>query len=227
MSWMLVTLLGALGTGFAGLAYATRNNLTVSDPETIFILLSGLLFHPLIAGFLLAALLSAIMSTISSQLLVSSSSLTEDFYRKFLRRDASQKELVTVGRFSVVAVALAAIILAYDPDSSILGLVANAWAGFGAAFGPIVILSLTWKRMTRNGALAGMIVGALTVLLWIYVPVFSGEEKTLSSVVYEIVPGFILCGLTAILVSLAGAPPPPEVVRTFEESEAERRAARA
>jgi SSS family solute:Na+ symporter/sodium/proline symporter len=225
MSWMLVTLLGALATGFAGLAYATRNGIAVGDPETIFILLSDILFHPLITGFLLAALLAAIMSTISSQLLVSSSSLTEDFYRTFLRRDASQKELVTIGRLSVLAVALAAIALALDPESSILGLVANAWAGFGAAFGPIVILSLTWKRMTRNGALAGMVVGALTVLVWIYAPLLA-DGATLSSLVYEMVPGFLLSGLAAILVSLAGSPPPAEVVRTFEESQAELAAAR-
>ena len=225
MSWMLITLLGALATGFAGLAYATRNDIAVGDPETIFILLSDILFHPLITGFLLAALLAAIMSTISSQLLVSSSSLTEDFYRTFLRRDASQKELVTIGRLSVLAVALAAIVLALDPESSILGLVANAWAGFGAAFGPIVILSLTWKRMTRDGALAGMVVGAVTVLIWIYAPLLA-DGATLSSLVYEMVPGFLLSGLAAILVSLAGSPPPPEVVRTFEESQAELAAAR-
>src|SRR5690606_23835415 len=104
------------------------------------------------------------------QLLVSSSSLTEDFYKVFLRRGASQKELVAVGRAAVLAVALAAIGLAWNPESSVLGLVANAWAGFGAAFGPLVILSLTWRRMTRNGALAGMIVGAATALIWIYAP---------------------------------------------------------
>ena len=221
MSWMIVSLIGALATGFVGLAYATRNGLPVGDPETIFILLSQLLFHPLVTGFLLAALLAAIMSTISSQLLVSSSSLTEDFYRIYLRRQASQKELVTVGRLSVVAVALLAIGLAYDPDSNILGLVANAWAGFGAAFGPIVILSLTWERLTRDGALAGIIVGALTVLFWIYAPVLPGGEAP-SSLIYEIVPGFILSGLAAIGVSLAGSPPPASVVRLFEESEAAR-----
>jgi SSS family solute:Na+ symporter/sodium/proline symporter len=226
MGWMLVTLIGALATGFVGAAFAARSGLTVSDPETIFIVLSRALFHPLVIGFLLAALLAAIMSTISSQLLVSSSSLTEDFYRIFLRRDASQKELVAVGRISVVLVSLAAILLAYDPESNILGLVANAWAGFGAAFGPIVILSLTWKRLTRDGALAGMIVGALTVLFWIYAPVLPGGEA-LSSVLYEIVPGFLLCGLTAIAVSLAGRAPPPEVIETFEASEAERRRAQA
>lgn len=226
MSWMLVTLVGALATGFAGLAYATRSGLDVADPETIFILLSDLLFHPFVTGFMLAALLAAIMSTISSQLIVSSSSLTEDFYRSWFRREASQKELVRVGRISVVAVALVAIALAYDPGNSILGLVANAWAGFGAAFGPIVILSLTWKRMTRNGALAGMVLGAATVLFWIYVPVLEGGAA-LTSLVYEIVPGFLVCGAAAILVSLFDRPPPESVVRTFEDSEAERLAAQA
>jgi sodium/proline symporter len=226
MSWMVVTLIGALATGFVGLAYATRNGISVDDPETIFVVMSQLLFHPLIAGFMLAALLAAIMSTISSQLLVSSSSLTEDFYRIYLRRDASQRELVTVGRASVLAVALVAAWLALDPESNILGLVANAWAGFGAAFGPIVILSLTWKRLTRNGALAGMLVGAATVLFWIYAPVLAGGD-TLSSVIYEIVPGFLLCGLAAVVVSLAGSPPPESVIQTFDQSEAERERATA
>ncbi|MBU3970547.1 MAG: sodium/proline symporter PutP, partial [Alphaproteobacteria bacterium] len=197
MSWMLVTLIGALGTGLAGLAYATRTGLEVTDPETIFILLSDVLFHPLITGFLLAAILAAIMSTISSQLLVSSSSLTEDFYAVFLRKNAPQKELVMVGRLAVLGVSLAAIYLAWNPENSVLGLVANAWAGFGAAFGPLVILSLTWKRMTRNGALAGIVVGAATVLVWIYAPVLADGGK-LSSVIYEIVPGFVFSFLAIV-----------------------------
>lgn len=220
MSWMLVTLIGALATGLVGLAYATRNGIAVADAETIFILLSQLLFDPLVTGFLLAALLAAIMSTISSQLLVSSSSLTEDFYRIYLRRDASQRELVTVGRLSVLAVALVAIALAYSPESNILGLVANAWAGFGAAFGPVIILSLTWRRLTRDGALAGIIVGALTVLFWIYAPILPDGES-LSSVLYEIVPGFLLASLATIAVSLAGRSPAPEVLATFDAGAAE------
>ncbi|MDP8994412.1 MAG: sodium/proline symporter PutP [Pseudomonadota bacterium] len=220
LSWMAVTLLGALATGYVGLAYVTARGGTLEDAETIFILLAQLLFDPLVTGFLLAALLAAIMSTISSQLLVSSSSLTEDFYRIYLRRDASQKELVTVGRLCVLIVSLVATALAYDEDSTILTLVAHAWAGFGAAFGPIVILSLTWKRLTRNGALAGMIVGALTVLLWI-LPLLPDGRTMDEATVYAMVPGFLLCGLTAVLVSLAGRAPPPEVVRTFEASEAE------
>jgi len=219
MSWMLVTLIGALGTGLAGLAYATRTGLEVTDPETIFILLSDVLFDPLVTGFLLAAILAAIMSTISSQLLVSSSSLTEDFYAVFLRKNAPQKELVMIGRLAVLAVSLAAIYLAWNPENSVLGLVSNAWAGFGAAFGPLVILSLTWKRMTRNGALAGMIVGTVTVLVWIYAPVLA-DGGTLSSAIYEIVPGFVLSFLAIVLVSLMGKPPATSVTDTFEAVEA-------
>jgi SSS family solute:Na+ symporter/sodium/proline symporter len=200
MSWMIVSIIGAMATGLAGIAYITRKGLEIDDAETIFILLSQILFSPLIAGFLLAAILAAIMSTISSQLLVTSSSLTEDFYKTFLNRDASEKQQVLVGRISVVLVALVAISLAYDRNASILSLVSNAWAGFGAAFGPVVIGSLYWKEMTRNGALAGMVTGAVTVLLWIFLP-FTINGQPLSSVMYEIVPGFILCSLVIYVVS--------------------------
>ena len=215
MSWMLVTLIGALATGLVGLAYVTQRGIPLDDPETIFIVLSSdLLFNPFIGGFLLAAILAAIMSTISSQLLVSSSSLTEDFYKIFLRKKAKQKELVLVGRVSVIAVAAIAIALAYDRSSSVLGLVSNAWAGFGAAFGPVILLSLFWKRMTRWGALAGMIVGAVTVLVWVYV-------LGLSGLMYEIVPGFVACMATIILVSLVSKAPKASVEATHEAMEAE------
>ncbi len=223
MTWMGVALIGAVATGLIGAAYVARTGVPLNDPETIFILLADVLFDPLITGFLLAALLAAIMSTISSQLLVSSSSLTEDFYRIYMRQKATQTELVTVGRASVLVVALVAIWLAYDPENTILGLVANAWAGFGAAFGPVVILSLTWPRLTRDGALAAIVVGAATVLFWIYAPVMEGGAA-LSSIVYEIVPGFVFGGLAAVLVSLAGSRPSESVLRTFAASEAERRA---
>ena len=198
MSWMAVCVLGAVGLGIAGRAYVERNGLAVEDPETIFIVLADLLFHPLITGFLLAALLAAIMSTISSQLLVASSSLTEDFYRLFLRKEASERETVNIGRLSVLLVALAAIVVARDPDSQVLGLVSNAWAGFGAAFGPLIILALTWKRMNGAGAVAGLVVGTGTVAAWI--------ALGWSSWLYEIVPGFIAASLAIWLVSLATRP---------------------
>src|SRR5699024_2276998 len=114
--------------------------------------------------FLYAALLAAVMSTISSQLLVSSSSLTEDFYRLFLNKQASERESVIVGRVSVLLVGLLAAYIARDPNAKVLGLVSHAWAGFGAAFGPMILLSLTWKKMSGTGAVAGLAAGAITVI---------------------------------------------------------------
>jgi sodium/proline symporter len=210
MSWMVLSLYGALFTGFAGIAYFRDSPL--ENPETVFIALTQALFNPWVSGILLAAILSAIMSTVDSQLIVCSSAIAEDFYGSLLRKKASQKELVWIGRSAVVVIALIALFLASDPDSRVLALVAYAWAGFGAAFGPVVILSLFWNRMTRNGALAGMIAGAVTVIVW----------KQLSGGlfdVYEILPGFIAGATAAVLVSLAGAAPPAELTDRFAASE--------
>ena len=218
MTWMVVTVIGAVLVGIAGLAYVTESGAALDDPETIFILLSEVLFHDYMTGFLLAAILAAIMSTISSQLLVSSSSLTEDFYKTFVRQGASQKELVMVGRLSVLGVSIVAIMLAFDRSSNILSLVSNAWAGFGAAFGPIILLSLYWKRTTRNGALAGMVSGAVTVLFWLYAPITVGGES-LSSVLYEIIPGFFVSLFAAVTVSLAGQNSNAEVSASFDRLE--------
>lgn len=205
MSWMVISLLGAVAVGLAGRAYAEANGLAVEDPETIFILLSELLFHPAVTGFLYAALLAAIMSTISAQLLVSSSSLTEDFYRLFLRRNASEREAVMVSRVGVALVAAAAIIIAADPDSEVLGLVANAWAGFGAAFGPLILLALTWPRMTGAGAVAGLVTGAGVVAGWIALG--WNAEFLGGPGLYEIVPGFFAAMAAIVVVSLLTAPP--------------------
>ncbi|CAM4219170.1 sodium/proline symporter PutP [Palleronia rufa] len=194
MTWMAISLIGAVGVGVFGRAYAVRNGVNVEDSETIFIVLADLLFHPLVTGFLYAALLAAIMSTVSSQLLVASSSLAEDFYRLFVHRDASETEIVGVGRIAVVAVGVVAALIAGDPESNVLGLVSNAWAGFGAAFGPLIILSLTWSRMTGVGALAGLVVGAVTVGAWILLG--------LGGVLYSIVPGFIAATVAIVAVSL-------------------------
>ncbi len=202
MSWMFLALLGAIGVGLAGRADAVRNAIVVDDPETIFIVLAQLLFSPLVTGFLMAALLAAIMSTISSQLLVSSSSLTEDFYRLFLRKQASEREAVNVGRAATALVALAAIGISADPESEVLGLVSHAWAGFGAAFGPLIILSLTWERMTGAGALAGLVTGALVVIGWI---VAKWNASFLNGPgIYEIIPGFLAAGAAIWAVSRLG-----------------------
>ncbi|MCA1773388.1 MAG: sodium/proline symporter PutP [Halomonas sp.] len=203
MAWMLISLIGAVSLGIFGRAYAVRNGMDIEDPETIFIFLADLLFHPLITGFLYAALLAAIMSTVSSQLLVASSSLTEDFYRLFLRKNASEKESVAIGRVCVVLVGIVAAVIASDENSQVLGLVSNAWAGFGAAFGPLIILSLMWSRTNGNGAIAGMVVGAVTVMVWISLgwnAEFMGGPG-----VYEIIPGFIASFIAIMAVSSATA----------------------
>jgi len=220
MGWMFVALVGALAVGFTGVAYVNKFALGDIDPETIFLVFSNVLFHPLITGFLLAAILAAIMSTISSQLLVSSSSLTDDFYKTFVKRDASDKELVLVGRLSVLLVSVIAGILALDRDSSVLSLVSNAWAGFGAAFGPLIIFSLFWKKMTKQAATAGMIVGAVTVLIWIYAP-FTIDGQSLSSWMYEIVPGFICSSIAIYLVTIMNPQQEQEVLELFDEVEQE------
>ncbi|MCM3361099.1 MULTISPECIES: sodium/proline symporter PutP [Bacillaceae] len=212
MGWMIVSIIGAMLTGLIGIAYYSIQGQELADPETVFIAFSTILFHPLITGFLLAAILAAIMSTISSQLLVTASSLTEDFYKTFFRRDASDKELVLIGRITVLIVALVGISLSINPNDTILGLVGYAWAGFGSAFGPVILLSLHWKRMTKWGALAGMLVGAVTVLIWANISVL---QETL----YEMIPGFLLSTIAVILVSLATEKPSKEIEEQYHQME--------
>lgn len=199
MGWMAISLIGAISLGIFGRAYAVRNGMVIDDPETLFIILSDLLFHPLITGFLYAALLAAVMSTISSQLLVSSSSMMEDFYRLFLRKEATDRECVNVGRVCVVLVGLVAAYIASDPNSQVLGLVSNAWAGFGAAFGPLILLSLMWPRTNGTGAIAGLVVGAVTVMVWISLG--WGSEFMGGPGVYAIIPGFIASWIAIMVVS--------------------------
>jgi len=216
MSWMLFSELGAMFTGLIGIAYFSTHGLTLPDPETVFIELGKILFHPIITGFLISAILAAIMSTISSQLLVTSSSLTEDIYRIFFHRSASDRQLVFISRLCVLLVALAATYLAWNQNDTILNLVGYAWAGFGSAFGPVILLSLYWKRMTKTGALAGMIAGAGTVILWKQFPAFSS--------VYEMIPGFILGLLAIVVVSLLTPAPSQGIQDEFTKSAAESKA---
>ncbi|WP_032485065.1 sodium:solute symporter family transporter, partial [Yersinia pestis] len=216
MTWMILCLAGTIAVGFFGIAYFENNpeqagNVS-QNGERVFIELAKLLFNPWIAGILLSAILAAVMSTLSCQLLVCSSALTEDLYKAFLRKKASQKELVWVGRAMVLLVALIAIALAADPDNRVLGLVSYAWAGFGAAFGPVVLISVLWPRMTRNGALVGMLVGAITVLVW-------KQYGWLD--LYEIIPGFLFASLAIFVVSLMGREPSNAITERFHKAEAE------
>ncbi|MDO4226913.1 sodium/proline symporter PutP [Neisseria sp.] len=213
MTWMILCLAGACAVGYFGIAYfgghPEQAGAMGGNNERIFIALTTLLFNPWIAGVILSAILAAVMSTLSCQLLVCSSAITEDFYKGFLRPNAPQQELVWIGRIMVLAVAVIAIIIAADPESKVLGLVSYAWAGFGAAFGPVVILSVFWKRMTAAGALAGMIAGAATVVAW---------KPLTGSSLYEIVPGFIACFIAIVVVSLMGKVS-KEVENKFEEAD--------
>lgn len=218
MSWMIVSLLGAICTGFIGIAYIKQTGTELKDAETIFILLSQVLFHPFITGFLLAALLAAVMSTISSQLLVTSSALVQDFYKTFLNKTASDRHLVLMGRLAVLAVAVVAIWIALDRSSTILGLVANAWAGFGAAFGPVILISLYWRRMTQWGALGGMVAGASTVLLWVYGP-WTINGQTLNDWLYSMVPGVAASAIAAVVISLLTTQASTVVEQQFDEME--------
>lgn len=210
MTWMVLCLLGAMAVGFFGIAYFAEHPAhaapVTANRETVFITLSQLLFNPWLAGILLAAILAAVMSTLSCQLIVSASALTEDFYKAFLRPNASQRELVWIGRAMVLLVAGVAMVIAADPASRVLGLVGYAWAGFGSAFGPVILLSLIWPRTTRRGVLAGMVAGAATVILW-----HNGGWWGL----YEMVPGFAAGCVATLLVSLLDHPPAPTVTDTF------------
>ena len=218
MSWMILCLAGAVAVGFFGIAYFAAHPgqaaAVSQNGERVFLELAKILFNPWFAGVILSGVLAAVMSTLSCQLLVSSSALTEDFYKAFLRRNASQRELVWVGRAMVLLIALVALGIASNPESKVLGLVSYAWAGFGAAFGPVVLMSLLWKRMTRNGALAGMLVGALTVVIW---------KQFIGLGLYEIIPGFLLASLAILVVSLLDREPSASIRQRFDVADREYR----
>ena len=196
VTWTGFCILGAFLVGLAGMVYVDAHpGIILEDPEQIFMLLVSSLFNPLVAGILLAAILAAIMSTADSQLLVCSTAFAEDLYRDMFRSEATQQEILQVGRVSVVVISIIACLLAMNPESNVLGLVSYAWAGFGAAFGPALLISLFWKRMTRNGALAGILMGGITVVVW---KQLTGGWFDL----YEIIPGFAFSSIAIVAVSL-------------------------
>jgi sodium/proline symporter len=209
MGWMSIVLLGSIATGLAGIAYFA--DAPLDNPETVFIVLSQSLFNPWVAGIITAAILSAIMSTIDSQLLVSSSVISEDFYRAFVRPKASEKELLLVSRAAVILIAVLALIIASDRQSGVLDLVSYAWAGFGAAFGPVILFSLFWRKMTPLSAIIGMLLGAITVVVW------SNLNGGLFDL-YEIIPGFILASLAIVVVSLLRANPEESSLQLYDSA---------
>ena len=191
MSWMIISLIGAVFSGFVGIAYMAHRGIDLANPETVVLVMSQTLLHPFIAGLVLAAVLAAIMSTISSQLIVASSALVEDLF-KVVKKEPSPRLLVVLGRLTVLGVGIIAALLAIIPNDTILGLVSFAWAGFGAAFGPLILLSLFWRKLTNWGALAGMFVGAAGVFIW----------KAVWPEMYELLPSFICATIVAVVVSL-------------------------
>ncbi|GAB3536164.1 sodium/proline symporter PutP [Arthrobacter tecti] len=211
IGWMILTVLGAIATALVGIAYFQQNpQLTLEDPEAVFLALSQAFFHPFVAGIVLAAVLAAIMSTISSQLVVCSSALVEDLYNMVSKKNLTPKQGVVLGRLGVLVVAIVAIILASGKNESILALVAFAWAGFGASFGPTVLLSLFWRKLSMPGALSGMIVGAAVVFAW--------GNSPLAATMYEIVPAFLANLVVAVVVSRMTWKPNPEIEAEFDEA---------
>lgn len=205
--WTAIGLAGSMAVGIIGHGYFQGS---LGDGETVFILLVESVFHPVVAGFLLAAILAAIMSTADSQLLVSSAALTEDFYRAIFNPNADSQSLVKIGRIAVIVIALVAFAISLDENSVVLDLVAYAWAGFGAAFGPAVVLSLFWDRMNRQGCLAGIIVGGVTVVVWDLIGTPLG--------LYEIVPGVILSAIAIVVVSNMTPAPSKSMKDVFDAS---------
>ncbi|WP_026819360.1 sodium/proline symporter PutP [Arthrobacter castelli] len=211
ISWMFITVVGAVLTALVGIAYYQQNpQLSLEDPEAVFLALADVFFHPFVAGIVLAAVLAAIMSTISSQLVVSSSALVEDLYNMIAKKNLTPKQGVILGRLGVLAVSIIAIALAAGRNESILSLVSFAWAGFGASFGPIVLLALYWKKLTAAGALSGLIVGAATVFIW--------GNTGASDWLYEIVPGFVFNMVVTVVVSLLTYKRNPEIEAEFAEA---------
>ena len=211
VAWSGLSMAGSVLIGLFAIAYLKTG---LGDNETVFMVMVNSLFNPVVAGVLLAAILAAVMSTADSQLLVSSSALAEDFYKALFHKNASPQQLVMIGRIAVIVIAAIATLLALDENSGVLSLVSYAWAGFGAAFGPALVLSLYWKRMNRWGALAGIVTGAVVVVLW----------KQLEGGVfdlYEIIPGIIAATIAVVAATLATSEPSPAIQTQFDEVVAE------
>jgi sodium/proline symporter len=211
MVWVAISLTAATFVGVFGRLYITG----IDDPEKIFMMSVDTLFIPVIAGVLLAAILAASMSTADSQLLVTASSISEDIYKKYIKKDATDDQMLKVSRFSVIGIAVIALVIAFDPDSSVFALVSYAWAGLGAAFGPVIIASLFWRRTNKWGAIAGMISGAVTVIAWIQIAKVS--SATIFGL-YELLPAFIISSISIYVVSLLTEKPSQEILDEYDDA---------
>lgn len=218
--WCFLSLVAACVIGVLGRAYFADNIL--EDSENVFIQMINSVFNsklaiPFIGGIFICGILAAIMSTADSQLLVCASSVSKDIYKNIVKPDADDKKLLLVSRVTVIIVSVLAFIIAWNPDSSIMGLVSDAWAGLGSAFGPLVVASLFWKRANLNGAVAGIISGGLTVIIWDYIPIINGQTIYAATGIYSLLVGFFISLLFIIVVSLCTKAPEQEIIDEFNK----------
>ena len=223
--WDILSLTAACFIGIIGRAYLLPTVLGengASSSESVFIEMINQLFSshlglPFIGGIFLCGILAAIMSTADSQLLVTASAASEDLYHQFIKKDADSKEILAVARFTVIVVSVLAFVIAWNPNSSIMGLVSNAWAGLGAAFGPTVVMSLFWRRTNLTGAVAGIVSGGLTVIVWDYIPFAAGQTLGSYTGLYSLAVGFAVSLAMIIIFSLATKAPSKEITDVFDK----------
>ena len=220
--WCFLSLIAACAIGIIGRAYFAGD--VLKDSESVFIQMIENVFTkhiaiPFIGGLFLCGILAAIMSTADSQLLVCASSVSKDIYKNIVKPDASDKKVLQVSRFTVFAVAVLAFIIAWNPNSSIMNLVSDAWAGLGSAFGPIVVMSLFWKRTNFYGAVAGIVSGGLTVIIWDYLPIAGGKTIYAATGIYSLLVGFFLSLLCIVVVSLCTKAPDESILEEFKEAQ--------
>lgn len=211
MVWVSISLTASVFIGILGRIYMPD----IADPEKIFMLSVDGLLVPILAGLFLAAILASSMSTADSQLLVTASTVSEDIYKQYINKNATDDQMIKVGRISVIVIALIAIGIAFDPDSSVFKLVSYAWAGLGASFGPLILFALFWKRTNKWGAIAGLITGAVVVIGWVQIGKIS--SATIFEL-YEIIPAFIVSSLSIYFVSLATDEPSQEILDEYNEA---------
>ena len=209
--WVVISLGAAVLIGMIGAA-VFPGVLEGRDSERIFIYMSTTYLAPVLAGVILAGILAATMSTSDSQLLITASSVSQNFYKGVLRKDASEKQIMWIGRLTVVVVAIIAAVIAFDPKSSIFEIVSHAWAGFGATFGPLMLFSLFWRRTTFRGALIGMIGGGISSLLWPAILAPLGGVFA----IYELLPAFIISSILIVVFSLTDKQPDPAILAEFD-----------
>ena len=222
--WDLLSLTAAFAIAVIGRAYLLPVILGengAASSESVFIEMIRKVFTselalPFIGGLFLCGILAAIMSTADSQLLVTASAVSEDLYHSFIKKDADTEEILKVSRITVIAIAVIAFAIAWNPDSSIMGLVSNAWAGLGSAFGPIVVMSLFWRRTNLPGAIAGMVTGGLTVIIWDYIPLVGGQTLGTYTGLYSLAVGFLLSLVMIVIVSLVTKAPSKEITDEFD-----------